>query len=177
MNIEGRTVAVTGAGSGIGAALAVAAAQRGAGAVAVIDINLDAAENTATRIRERGVTSAAFACDVADLTQAEHVAAEVVDTLGVPGLVCANAGVNTPATALLDGNLGDLQWALSVNVIGTWATITSFGQHLRSSADPGWFLVTASEHAVGVPFAGNGFTAMATATRRSPPPAVSPTRT
>ncbi|WP_328356996.1 SDR family NAD(P)-dependent oxidoreductase [Mycobacterium sp. NBC_00419] len=157
MDIAGRTVAVTGAGSGIGAALAIAAAQRGAAAVAVLDINLEAAEDTASRIREHGVASAAFACDVADLAQTERVAAEVVDTLGVPGLVCANAGVNTPATALLDGNLGDLQWALSVNVIGTWATIKSFGQHLRSSSEPGWFLVTASEHAVGVPFAGNGF--------------------
>jgi len=157
MKLEGRVVAVTGAASGIGAALAISAAGRGARAVAVIDIDAEGAEQTARRLRDLGVHGAAFECDVADVAWVEQVAAEVVDVIGVPGLLCANAGVNTPPARLLDGDVDDLRWALSVNVVGTWATITSFGRRMTESADPGWFLLTASEHAVGVPFAGNGF--------------------
>jgi NAD(P)-dependent dehydrogenase (short-subunit alcohol dehydrogenase family) len=89
VKIEGSAVVVTGAASGIGAALAVAAADRGARAVAVIDIDATGAAETARRIRELGVHSAVFECDIADVTQVERVAARVVDAVGVPGLVCA----------------------------------------------------------------------------------------
>ena len=157
MKVEGRTVAVTGAGSGIGAALAVSAAARGASAVAVIDVDAAGAEQTARRVRELGARSAVFVCDIADLAQLDKVADEVCQTIGVPGLLCANAGVNTPPARLLDGDVDDLRWALSVNVVGTWATIRSFGRRMVARGDAGWFLITASEHAVGVPFAGNGF--------------------
>lgn len=157
VKIEGSAVVVTGAASGIGAALAVAAADRGARAVAVIDIDAAGAAETARRITELGVRSAAFECDIADVAYVEQVAARVVDAIGVPGLVCANAGVNTPPARLFDGEADDLRWALSVNVVGTWATITSFGRQMIKSSEQGWFLLTASEHAVGIPFAGNGF--------------------
>ena len=157
MMLEGCALAVTGAASGIGAELAVTAARRGARAVAVIDVDAAGAAETARRVSELGVHSAAFECDIADVTAVEQVAADVVDAIGVPGLVCANAGVNTPPARLLDADADDLRWALSVNVVGTWATIKSFGRHMIKSSEPGWFLLTASEHAVGVPFAGNGF--------------------
>ena len=157
MKFDGCTVAVTGAASGIGAALAVGAAMRGARAVAVIDIDAVGSDETARRVREQGARSAVFECDVADPAQLEQVAAQVCETIGVPDLVCANAGVNTPPARLLDGDAEDLQWALSVNVVGTWATIKSFGRQMVGTSDRGWFLLTASEHAVGVPFAGNGF--------------------
>jgi NAD(P)-dependent dehydrogenase (short-subunit alcohol dehydrogenase family) len=157
MTIKGRTVAVTGAGSGIGAALALSAAARGARSIAVIDIDDTAAAETARRVRELGVSSAAFGCDVADPARVEEVAEEVCQIIGVPDLLCANAGVNTPPARLLDGDADDLRWALSVNVVGTWATVRSFGRRMVARGGPGWLLLTASEHAVGVPFAGNGF--------------------
>lgn len=157
MNVEGRTVAVTGAASGIGAALVEAAVGRGAAAVAVIDIDLRGAEVVAERIRTQGVRSVAFACDIADVEQIEYVAGAVTQTLDIPSLVCANAGVITEAAPLLDGRAGDLRWALSVNVVGTWATLRAFGWHMIQTASPGWLLVTASDHAIGIPFPDNGF--------------------
>jgi NAD(P)-dependent dehydrogenase (short-subunit alcohol dehydrogenase family) len=157
VNLQGRAVAITGAASGIGAALAEEAVSRGAAAVAVIDIDAEGAKATAEQIEGRGTRSAAFTCDIGDTEQVEWVATEVVRTLGIPGLVCANAGVNTAASPLLDGKARDLQWALSVNVVGTWATLRAFGQLMVQSAQPSWLLVTASEHAIGIPFAGNGF--------------------
>ena len=157
MKLQGRVVAITGAASGIGAELAVTAARRGAGAVAVIDIDAAGAVQTARRVSELGVRSAAFECDIADVAAVEQVAADVVEAIGVPGLVCANAGVNTPPARLLDADADDLRWALSVNVVGTWATVKSFGRRMIETAESGWFLLTASEHAVGVPFPGTGF--------------------
>jgi NAD(P)-dependent dehydrogenase (short-subunit alcohol dehydrogenase family) len=157
VNLHGRTVAITGAASGIGAALADEAASRGAAAVAIIDVDPEGAKATAERISEHGAQSSAFACDISDPEQVERVATEVVRSFGVPALVCANAGVNTPASPLLDGNVNDLEWALSVNVVGTWATLHAFGRLMVAHDEPSWLLVTASEHALGVPFAGNGF--------------------
>lgn len=157
MEFEGSTVAITEAASGIGAALAVGAARRGARAVAVIDIDAGRADQTARRVRDVGAHSEAFECDVADVEALERVALAVGETVGVPDLVCANAGVNTPPARLLDGDADDLRWAHSVNVVGTWATLTSFGRRMVADSDRGWFLLTASEHAVGIPFAGNGF--------------------
>jgi NAD(P)-dependent dehydrogenase (short-subunit alcohol dehydrogenase family) len=157
VNLQGRTVAVTGAASGIGAALAEEAASRGAAAIAVIDVDADGANATAERIRQGGTRSAAFACDIAEIEEVESVAAEVARTFGIPGLVCANAGVNTNPSPVLDGTAGDLRWALSVNVVGTWATLRAFGRLMVQASEPGWLLVTASEHAIGIPFPGNGF--------------------
>ncbi|MEV4235236.1 SDR family NAD(P)-dependent oxidoreductase [Nocardia sp. NPDC049737] len=157
MKFEGRTVVVTGAGSGIGAALAEAAVVRKAAAVVVVDIDSFAANATAQRISEYRVPVVPFACDISDVTAVARLADEVERTLGTPGLVCANAGVNTPSAPLLDAKPEDLNWALSVNVTGTWATLRAFGRRMVAAAAPGWLLVTASEHAIGIPFPGNGF--------------------
>jgi NAD(P)-dependent dehydrogenase (short-subunit alcohol dehydrogenase family) len=157
MNLQGRTVAVTGAASGIGAALAEEAATRGAAGVAVIDLDAEGARATATRIEERGVPALAFGCDISDMEDIEWVADEVANAFGVPALVCANAGINTQPAPLLEAAAGDLRWALEVNVVGTWATLRAFGHHMVNTAQPSWLLVTASEHAIGVPFPGNGF--------------------
>jgi NAD(P)-dependent dehydrogenase (short-subunit alcohol dehydrogenase family) len=157
MQVTGRVVAVTGGGSGIGAALAREAASRGAAAVAVIDIDIEAAGDVAKDlIVASGVAANAYHCDIADIDEIEQTAADVANDLGVPALVCANAGVSTGTTALLDEAPDILDWVLAVNVVGTWATLRAFGRSMVAVPDPGWMLVTASEHALGVPFPGTG---------------------
>jgi NAD(P)-dependent dehydrogenase (short-subunit alcohol dehydrogenase family) len=156
VNLTGRVVAVTGAGSGIGAAMAREAAARGATAVAVIDLDEDAARAVADDLAATGVAANAYRCDVADSEAVEQTAAAVTADLGVPGLVCANAGVGTDVTPLLDESPDTLNWVLSVNVVGTWATLRAFGRRMVAAQDPGWLLVTASEHSLGLPFPGNG---------------------
>jgi NAD(P)-dependent dehydrogenase (short-subunit alcohol dehydrogenase family) len=157
MNLQGRTVAVTGAANGIGAALAEEAGRRGAAAVAVIDLDGDGARATAARIEDCGVPSLGFSCNVSDVEEIEWVADEVRNAFGVPALVCANAGISPEPGPLLSSVANDLRWALEVNVLGTWATLRAFGSQMVDAVEPGWLLVTASEHAVGVPFPGNGF--------------------
>jgi NAD(P)-dependent dehydrogenase (short-subunit alcohol dehydrogenase family) len=157
MNIHGAVVVVTGAAGGIGRALAVEAGQRGAAAVAIVDVNLEGARTVADDLRSSGVPASAYRCDISDFDAVETVADEISWDLGTPTLVCANAGVSPVGGPLLEAEAGDLSWSLAVNVAGTWATLRSFGRRLVASGQPGWLLVTASEHSLGVPFAGAGF--------------------
>ncbi|WP_051341796.1 SDR family NAD(P)-dependent oxidoreductase [Pseudonocardia spinosispora] len=157
MKFGGAVAVVTGAGSGIGAALARETVRRGATAVAVVDIDKVAADATAEALDASGVRANAYRCDVADVAAVEQVAATISDDLGTPTFVCANAGVTPAGGPLLEAEHGDLTWALEVNVVGVWATISAFGRRLADSRKSGWILVTASEHSLGVPFPGGGF--------------------
>ncbi len=147
--IEGRPVVVTGGANGIGAALAAEAAVRGASAVVIADVNAAAAEETATAIPG----ASAAVCDVSDADAVEAFARSVVDEHGVPGLVCANAGVMAGTVPLLDIQPADAAWILGVNALGVFHTLQSFGRAMRDDERGGWLMATGSEHSCGVPHA------------------------
>ena len=65
MRLENKVALVTGAGSGIGEATARLFAREGATVVAS-DVNLIAAEATASRITQAGGAAVAVGCDVGD---------------------------------------------------------------------------------------------------------------
>jgi NAD(P)-dependent dehydrogenase (short-subunit alcohol dehydrogenase family) len=158
MKVEGGTVVITGGGSGIGAALAAEAAARGATAIALLDIDGNAATEVAAEIGKAGTgtDARAYACDASDVEAVDRVAERVIAELGLPRLVCANAGVSPAVGNLLDGSAEDFSWVLSVNVVGVWATLRAFGRPMIASGEPGWLMATASEHALGVAHLGLG---------------------
>lgn len=87
MNLENKTVVVTGAARGIGAAIATRFAAEGANVVAA-DLDVAAAETTATRFNGLGV-----ACDVtreADISRLVQIAEK---HFGPIDLFCSNAGI------------------------------------------------------------------------------------
>ena len=145
--IEGRPVVVTGGANGIGAALAAEAAARGASAVVIADVNADAAQATAAAIPN----ATAAVCDVSDAAAVEAFAESVVAEHGVPGLVCANAGVMAGTVPLLDVDPNDAAWILGVNALGVFHTLQSFGRRTRDDEVGGWLMATGSEHSCGVP--------------------------
>lgn len=155
-----RTAVITGAGGGIGAALAAEAVARGARRLFLLDIDEDKARSVATGLARDDLAIETIACDVTDHAALERVAEHVLGTADGPFLVCANAGVTVPRAPLFEANPDNLRWVFEVNVFGVWATLKAFGSRMAASGQAGWLLVTASEHSVGVPFAGgSGYTA------------------
>ncbi len=95
-------VLVTGAGAGIGEALAAEAVVRGASVVVLADIDPDAADSAARRVRsvagpDAAVSIAAVALDVADAAALRGLVEHITSEHGRLDLVCSNAGIGTGA--------------------------------------------------------------------------------
>ena len=83
---------VTGGGSGIGRATCLRLSSEGA-RVAALDVNLPAAEETATAMRRAGGAAMAQRCDVSDPASVATAVAAVVRELGPPSVLCNVAGI------------------------------------------------------------------------------------
>ena len=88
MDVQDKTIVITGAGSGIGRAMAQLFASRGARHVAVADLNEQGARETAAMMG--GV---AHACDVTQEAHIQRLVAETEAQAGPIDLFCSNAGV------------------------------------------------------------------------------------
>ncbi|MBV9659837.1 MAG: SDR family NAD(P)-dependent oxidoreductase [Acidimicrobiales bacterium] len=148
--MEGRAVVVTGGAHGIGAALGREAAARGASSVVIMDLLASEADEVARSIRDRGTEARGVGCDVTDRDAVMAVAAEVAGFSGVPGVVCANAGVIGPPGRLLDMDTSQIRWVLEVNLLGLIWTLQAFGRLMEADTQQGWLMATSSEHAFGV---------------------------
>ncbi|MCM5569434.1 SDR family NAD(P)-dependent oxidoreductase [Burkholderiaceae bacterium FT117] len=174
------TAVITGAGSGIGAALAAEAADRGATTLFLLDADEASVRQVADGLARNDLRVEAIRCDVTDHAELDRIAEHVFRTSEGPFLVCANAGVTVPRAPLFEADPGNLRWVFEVNLFGCWATLKAFGGRMAAGGHAGWLLVTASEHSVGVPFAGgSGYTAskhavlgLADVLRRELPPQI-----
>ncbi|MEM8926020.1 MAG: SDR family NAD(P)-dependent oxidoreductase [Actinomycetota bacterium] len=155
MTVSGRPAVVTGAANGIGTALAAESARRGASVVGLVDVDEPGIADRADELRAAGHVVATHRCDVSDASEVDALAAAFVAEHGVPGLVCANAGVMVGNTPLLDLSAADAAWTIEVNVLGTFHTLQAFGRLMAQADEPGWLLATGSEHSIGVPKEGS----------------------
>ncbi len=90
MDVQDKTIIITGAGSGIGRSLAQLFHANGARHIAVADLNEAGAQETARMVGGR-----AYACDVTREADIGRVVAETVVHAGPIDLFCSNAGVIT----------------------------------------------------------------------------------
>ena len=95
MRLEGKVALVTGAGNGIGRATAMRFAEEGAIVIAT-DIDLAAAESTATAIEAGGGVAEARQQDVCDEALWPSLIAESVSTHGALHVLVNNAGIVLP---------------------------------------------------------------------------------
>lgn len=90
--LNGRTALVTGAARGIGHAIAMALGQAGA-RVGVCDLDAEAAEAAAARLREVGIEAVGVGADVADEAQVQAMVGQVQAMLGGVDILVNNAGI------------------------------------------------------------------------------------
>ena len=93
LNLQGKVALITGSGSqiGFGHAIAVTMAKEGCGIV-VNDTNLEAAEQTASEIRNIGRRSIAIKADVGNSTQVQEMAKNALEEFSRIDILVNNAG-------------------------------------------------------------------------------------
>ena len=151
---EGRVAVVTGAASGIGLALAERAGREGM-TVVMSDIEANALEAAAARLRAQGTNAVPHAMDVSKPDAVAALAERVFTEFGAVHLLCNNAGVMTHEKATWDVPLEDWQWTFNVNVWGVVNGIRAFVPRMLASGQEGHIVNTASMAGVITGRAGN----------------------
>lgn len=139
--LQGRVAVITGGANGIGLALALEAASRGMD-VALADIGEDALLDAKAQVEALGGKAIAVKTDVRDIDQIRHLEQETIDQLGIPWLVCNNAGI---AKIALAWETSETDWRrmIDINVWGVVNGLLTFLPGLRARRS-GYILNTAS---------------------------------
>jgi 3-oxoacyl-[acyl-carrier protein] reductase len=118
MALNGKVAVVTGAAQGIGKTITLLLSEKGASLV-LCDINLEAAEETAREIEERGGKYLALKSDVSNFQDAEKIIKQAVERFGSIDILINNAGI-TKDNVLL--RMKEEQWdqVMAVNLKGTF---------------------------------------------------------
>jgi 3-oxoacyl-[acyl-carrier protein] reductase len=135
MQMDGRTVLVTGGSRGIGRAVALAYAREGARVALTYANDERAAVEVVDGIAAGGGDAAAFHLDLADRASIDAAVAGAVDAFGGLDVLVANA-VRWPIDAAEPlGTLDAAVWdqALRANLEGTAATVRAALPHLREA--------------------------------------------
>ena len=113
MKLEGKVALVTGAGSGMGEGISLMFAGEGAD-IAVNDIDLAAAEKTASAVRKMGRRAIAIKADVAEAAEVEAMVARTIEELGGVHILINSAGFSAGGT-VLEESLEN--WDRNINVM------------------------------------------------------------
>jgi NAD(P)-dependent dehydrogenase (short-subunit alcohol dehydrogenase family) len=121
MQLQNRTVLITGAGRGLGRALAQALSERGA-RVVLTARNAAELDALADELRARGADAHALPADVGDKHAIFPLLGEAAALAGPIDILVNNASTlgPTPLRMLLDTDCEDLEQALAVNVLGAF---------------------------------------------------------
>jgi NAD(P)-dependent dehydrogenase (short-subunit alcohol dehydrogenase family) len=114
LRLTEKVALITGGASGIGRATCLLFAKEGA-KVVVVDLKLEAAEKTASEIRDMGGDARGFAADVSKAKDAEAMVKFAEETYGKLNVIFNNAGIFPDA----DGSVTDTSeevWDLVMNV-------------------------------------------------------------
>jgi NAD(P)-dependent dehydrogenase (short-subunit alcohol dehydrogenase family) len=122
MELDNKTILITGAGRGLGRALAGVLAKKGA-TVVLVARTASEVEEVAARIRSEGGRAHAFAADVGDFGAAHEIAGTAAALAGPIDVLVHNAstlGV-TPLPRLADDGVENLRRVFDVNFLGPYA--------------------------------------------------------
>lgn len=119
MLLEGKVGLVTGGGDGIGRATCITFANDGA-KVAVSDVRLDAAEETAAMIRDRGGEAIAIEADVSREEAVQAMVATAVSTFGRLDVACNNAAGGGGFKAIQEVKEAHWEHCHNITLKGVW---------------------------------------------------------
>jgi 3-oxoacyl-[acyl-carrier protein] reductase len=118
MSLSGKTALVTGAAQGIGREIAMGLAADGAD-VAICDVNLEAAQKTASDIATKGRKTLALKANVAASAEVTAMIDQVVEKLGRIDILVNNAGI-TRDGLILRMKEEDWDLVLDINLKGAF---------------------------------------------------------
>jgi 3-oxoacyl-[acyl-carrier protein] reductase len=127
MQIQGRTIAITGGGRGLGRAMALEFATRG-GNIALIDLNVADLEETRQLCAEHGVTARTYTCNVTNEAAVTATMDAIVRDFGGLDVLINNAGIIKDGLLIkvkdgkVVGKMGLDQWnaVIGVNLTGVF---------------------------------------------------------
>ncbi|MBG1231457.1 SDR family NAD(P)-dependent oxidoreductase [Aestuariivirga litoralis] len=127
--LDGKVAVITGAARGIGFCTADALSEAGA-EVILTDLNAEATEASAQKLRDKGRKASAFALDVTDSKAVEATAQKIIKAHGQVDILVNNAGIAlsfVPAEVM-----DDFTWnkVMDVNLNGVFWCCRSFGKHM-----------------------------------------------
>lgn len=129
INLDGKTVAVIGAGSGIGQGVAIGCAAHG-GKVVCLDLDKDAAETTATKIKDIGGHAEGAEVNISDSAAVAQALDSIISRHGIlDGVVCTPA-VNV-RKVLLDYTSEDFDKVINLNLKGTFHVLQKAGAIMK----------------------------------------------
>jgi 3-oxoacyl-[acyl-carrier protein] reductase len=135
---DGQVALVTGAGTGFGSVIAEALAAEGADVAVHYRSSASGAEETAEHVRELGRRSATFQADIADWSDVQRMANEVVEEFGRVDVLINNVGdmaVNQMSWRELTPEAID--HTLSVDIKGTMLMTHEFGSRMLDDQQSG----------------------------------------
>ncbi len=138
----GKLAVITGAGSGIGRETAYALAELGA-EVVLADIDLDAAKDTATECKGKGVLATAYKLDVSNTKSYTKFAEKVRDNHGVADIVVNNAGIALAGSALAATD-EQVDRLFAINLRGVVSGSREFGRQMVERGTGGHIVNLAS---------------------------------
>ena len=148
-----RVTVITGGGSGIGQVTALRLA-RNSDQVCICDLNADAVDGTAERIRAEGGSVLTGVVDVRDQAQVIAWIAQVIEKYGQIDCLFSNAGVNARAM-VADMTLAQWSLLIDTHVTGTFNFCQAVLRHMVPR-QAGAIVITSSDFAIiGVANAAN----------------------
>jgi 3-hydroxybutyrate dehydrogenase len=128
---DGKVAIVTGAASGIGKEIALRFAAEG-GIPVIADLNLDAAEATAWKIRAKGSDAFAVAMNVVDEAAVEKGVADTMAKYGRIDVLVSNAGIQI-VKPIVDFPYADWKRLLAIHLDGAFLTTKACLRHMYAA--------------------------------------------
>jgi 3-hydroxybutyrate dehydrogenase len=122
---------ITGAASGIGKQIALRYAAEG-GTPVIADLNLDAANATATEIKSKGGEAFAVAMNVVDEAAVNKGVADVMAKYGRIDLLVSNAGIQI-VKPIVDFDYADWKKLLAIHLDGAFLTTKACLKHMYAA--------------------------------------------